>query len=215
MSKVIECACGRRYPIPEGSKHKEFRCPHCGALLAIPPGPAAAPEEAKRGSAAEVSAPDPSQSTSTAVPAPTASLPDESESGPPVAMPPGETGRYEVVREHARGGVGRVSIARDQYLEREVAYKDLLEDPALSPARRDRLIREARLTGQLEHPGVVPVYGIGLDAQGRPFYTMKFLRGKTLMEAIAAHRRSRPAATPPPSVLVPISTAWGPSCTRS
>ena len=50
-----------------------------------------------------------------------------------------------------------------------------------------RVLREAEITGRLEHPGIIPVYGLGTDAAGRPYYAMRFVRGQTLKEAIGGH----------------------------
>jgi eukaryotic-like serine/threonine-protein kinase len=91
-------------------------------------------------------------------------------------------------RELGRGGLGRVLIAVDRQLGREVAVKELLPELS-SGAHRDalaRFIREARITGQLEHPNIVPVYELGTDSQGRPYYTMRVVRGRTLDEALEA-----------------------------
>src|SRR5690606_19008972 len=82
----------------------------------------------------------------------------------------------------------------DTELNREVALKRLLDRHADDPISRARFLREAEVTGGLEHPGIVPVYGLGADSDGRPFYAMRFIRGETLGDAIAAfhsRRRSR------------------------
>jgi serine/threonine-protein kinase len=92
--------------------------------------------------------------------------------------------RYRILRPHARGGLGQVSIAEDMELSREVAFKELREQYADDPDRRARFAFEAEITGALEHPGVVPVYGMGQHADGRPFYSMRFIRGETLKHAI-------------------------------
>jgi serine/threonine-protein kinase len=92
--------------------------------------------------------------------------------------------RYEILRPHARGGLGAVFVARDLELNREVALKQILEAHADSPILRERFVLEAEVTGSLEHPGIVPIYGLGADEQGRPFYAMRFIRGDTLREAI-------------------------------
>jgi serine/threonine-protein kinase len=93
--------------------------------------------------------------------------------------------RFEILRPHARGGLGAVFVARDLELNREVALKQILEAHADSPIRRERFVLEAEVTGSLEHPGIVPIYGLGADDAGRPFYAMRFIRGDTLREAIA------------------------------
>jgi serine/threonine protein kinase/tetratricopeptide (TPR) repeat protein len=92
--------------------------------------------------------------------------------------------RFRVLRPHARGGLGKVSVALDQELGREVALKEIQDRYAKSETSRNRFVMEAEVTGGLEHPGIVPVYGMGQDEQGRPFYAMRFIRGNSLKEAI-------------------------------
>jgi tetratricopeptide (TPR) repeat protein/tRNA A-37 threonylcarbamoyl transferase component Bud32 len=81
---------------------------------------------------------------------------------------------------------------RDGSLGREVALKELRPDRA-DPGFWGRFVREAQVTGQLEHPGIVPVYEVGRRPEdNQPFYTMRFVRGRTLKDAIAAyHQRSK------------------------
>src|SRR5215813_10488876 len=69
-----------------------------------------------------------------------------------------EVTAYEIDREVARGGMGRVLAARDTLLCRRVAIKRLIDD---SPAARARFLRETQLTARLQHPGIVPVYQAG------------------------------------------------------
>ncbi len=92
--------------------------------------------------------------------------------------------RFRVLRPHARGGLGAVFVALDNELHREVALKQILDDHADDPVSRGRFLLEAEVTGGLEHPGIVPVYGLGAHADGRPFYAMRFIRGDSLKEAI-------------------------------
>ncbi len=92
--------------------------------------------------------------------------------------------RYQILHSHARGGIGVVSVAFDSELQREVALKQIKADSADDPDSRSRFLLEAEVTGRLEHPGIVPVYGLGYDDQGRPYYAMRFVRGITLEEAI-------------------------------
>ena len=99
---------------------------------------------------------------------------------------PGSVGsRFRILHAHARGGIGVVSVAFDAELQREVALKQIKTDSADDPDSRARFLLEAEVTGRLEHPGIVPVYGLGFDDQGRPYYAMRFVRGITLEEAIA------------------------------
>ena len=92
--------------------------------------------------------------------------------------------RFRVLRPHARGGLGAVFVALDSELDREVALKQILDDRADDPISRYRFLIEARITGGLEHPGIVPVYGLGTHSDGRPYYAMRFIRGESLKEAI-------------------------------
>jgi PAS domain S-box-containing protein len=99
---------------------------------------------------------------------------------------------------HSSGGIGEVWRAYDEVLGREVALKRLRRDKADSASSRARFFREARLTGQLDHPGVVPVYDFTSTEDGRScFYTMRFLRGRTLLEVIAEFHEQRHAQGQP------------------
>jgi serine/threonine-protein kinase len=94
--------------------------------------------------------------------------------------------RFRILRPHARGGLGAVFVALDSELHREVALKQILDRHADDPSSRARFVLEAEITGGLEHPGIVPVYGLGSHGDGRPYYAMRFIRGDSLKEAIAA-----------------------------
>src|SRR5262249_2271311 len=83
-----------------------------------------------------------------------------------------------------QGGLGEVFVARDEELKREVALKEIQGRHADQPESRARFLLEAEVTGGLEHPGIVPVYGLGTDGDGRPFYAMRFIQGDSLKEAI-------------------------------
>jgi serine/threonine protein kinase/tetratricopeptide (TPR) repeat protein len=91
--------------------------------------------------------------------------------------------RFRVLRPHARGGLGAVFVALDAELNREVALKQILDQHADDPTSRARFLLEAEITGGLEHPGIVPIYGLGSYADGRPFYAMRFIKGDSLKEA--------------------------------
>ena len=96
-----------------------------------------------------------------------------------------QPGRYVPGRELGRGGMGRVGLVFDTVLGREVALKELLGGErvaadGLSIGVVTRFLREARITGQLEHPGIVPVYELGQRDDGTLYYTMKAIRGRSL-----------------------------------
>lgn len=104
---------------------------------------------------------------------------------PPLAKPMAASGiRFRVLRPHSAGGLGTVSVACDEELGREVALKEIKESFADHAESRRRFLIEAEITGCLEHPGIVPVYGLGQYADGRPFYAMRFIRGESLQNAI-------------------------------
>ena len=98
--------------------------------------------------------------------------------------------RYRLLRLHARGGLGAVYVAHDQELNREVALKKMQDRAARDSGSRARFVIEAEVTGALEHPGIVPVYSLGTDADGHPFYAMRFIRGDTLRDAIDRHHKT-------------------------
>lgn len=92
--------------------------------------------------------------------------------------------RFTVLRLHQQGGLGRLMIAQDEELNREIALKEILPAYADSDDNRRRFIREAEITGALEHPGIVPVYSLGEFPDGRPYYAMRLIRGVDLRAAI-------------------------------
>ena len=98
-------------------------------------------------------------------------------------------GRYRLLEEHGRGGLGQVWRAADPPLGREVALKTLHPQHAAAPELRARLENEARITALLDHAGVAPVHELG-QAQDGPFYTMRLVGGETL-----AHRIERVFST--------------------
>jgi hypothetical protein len=101
--------------------------------------------------------------------------------------------RFRLLRPHARGGLGEVFVALDAELHREVALKQILERHADDPVSRQRFVAEAEITGGLEHPGVVPVCGLGTYGSGRPYYAMRFIKGDSLNEAIERFHASETA----------------------
>ena len=106
--------------------------------------------------------------------------------------------RYVVLKLHDQGGMGRIWVARDTNLDREVAVKELLPELTESPTALARFLREARVTGQLEHPGIVPVYELAQTSQQYPFYAMRFVRGRTFSQAsLEFHERLNAAKEAP------------------
>ena len=97
--------------------------------------------------------------------------------------PAGDTARFDLGPEVARGGLGRVHVAHDRALHREVAVKVLLHSSTSATAR---FRRETLLTARLQHPNIVPVYDGGDDDEGSPYLAMRLVHGESLQERIAA-----------------------------
>lgn len=97
---------------------------------------------------------------------------------------------FAIIRQHARGGLGVVNLARDEFIKREVALKQILPQHVDNAVLKRRFLYEAQITGQLEHPSIVPVYCLGSDDLGNPYYVMRFVKGRTLDEIIKEHHAS-------------------------
>src|SRR5262245_23018324 len=117
---------------------------------------------------------------------------------PPAAAPaplPADGSRYRPVRLHAQGGLGEVHLAEDTELGRSVALKRVRADHAGHADSLRRFLREAEITARLEHPGIVPVYGLVCDEHGQPAYAMRYVEGDTLKEAADRyHQAPQPLA---------------------
>ena len=114
--------------------------------------------------------------------------------------------RYTLTHLHAKGGMGRVWLARDGALGRQIALKELRPDQANNSIVCSRFLYEAKITAQLEHPGIVPVYELGEGDV--PYYTMRFVRGRTLSEAIRAYHKKRAAGEADSVGRVELLTAF-------
>jgi serine/threonine protein kinase/Flp pilus assembly protein TadD len=112
----------------------------------------------------------------------------------PVSHAP-DAERYDLQDNFAKGGLGKIWRAKDSRLQREVAFKELLPHALENRAYFERFLEEAQITGQLEHPGIVPIYDLGWQANGTPYYSMKLVRGTTFLKAIQDFHK-RPADDP-------------------
>ena len=101
----------------------------------------------------------------------------------------GDDSRYQILGEIARGGIGIVYKGRDRDLNREVALKVLRAEYTGRPDVVQRFIEEAQVGGQLQHPGIVPVYAMGMQPDGRPSFAMKLVKGRTLAELLESNPR--------------------------
>ena len=106
--------------------------------------------------------------------------------GPAVAAP---DNKYDLNKELARGGMGKIWLCKDVTLRREVAYKELLPRAMRRASVVERFIQEAQITGQLEHPGIVPIYDLGYQDNGTPFYSMKLVRGVEMKDRIVEYHK--------------------------
>jgi len=114
--------------------------------------------------------------------------------------------RYTLTHLHAKGGMGQVWLARDTSLGRQIALKELRPDQAGNSIVCSRFLYEAKITAQLEHPGIVPVYEVG---EGEvPYYTMRFVQGRTLSEAIRAYHKKQAARESNSVGMVELLTAF-------
>ncbi|HEY1377108.1 MAG TPA: serine/threonine-protein kinase, partial [Gemmataceae bacterium] len=139
--------------------------------------------------------------------------------GAPPTQPPDGDPRYVLRGLHAEGGIGRVWLAYDSDLGRDVALKVLRPDRVADPRLAARFVHEAQVTGRLQHPGIVPVYELapGAAAGGPadddpPFYTMRLVQGRTLTEAIAAYHARRAARRASPVERATLLNAFVSVC---
>ena len=100
----------------------------------------------------------------------------------------GESVRYQLLGEVARGGMGAILKGRDVDLGRDLAIKVLLEKHRDRPEMVRRFVEEAQIGGQLQHPGIVPVHELGQFPDGRLFIAMKLVKGRTLAALLEARK---------------------------
>ena len=116
--------------------------------------------------------------------------------------------RYQIIRKLGQGGLGRVWLARDLNLNRHVALKEISSPSEATDTIIERFRHEAEITGRLEHPGIVPVYHLGKDEQGRAFYAMRFLGKKTLQDSITEYHERIEEGDDDPMHLRHLLTAF-------
>ncbi len=102
--------------------------------------------------------------------------------GGAAAQPP--SARYHLYGEIARGGMGAILKGHDAELNRDLAFKVLLDRHRDNPELVRRFVEEAQIGGQLQHPGIVPIHELGVLADRRPFFAMKLVKGRTLAEIL-------------------------------
>lgn len=117
--------------------------------------------------------------------------------------------RFKLLNLHAQGGIGRVWRAYDRVVGREVAMKELNPSRADVPLLAARFVHEARITGQLEHPGIVPVYELMPGGPDQPpCYTMRLVKGQTLTQAVREYHKTVESGATDPLDLVRLLNAF-------
>jgi eukaryotic-like serine/threonine-protein kinase len=99
---------------------------------------------------------------------------------------------FEIIGEIGRGGMGVVYRARDIAIDREIALKFLQDKFAITSPAAGRFVEEARITGQLQHPGIPAVHQVGVLSDGRPYLAMKLIKGRTLDELLEDSAAGQP-----------------------
>ena len=124
-------------------------------------------------------------------------------------VPPGELAgpRYSAQEMLGWGGVGHVTAARDRVIRRTVALKSLKRAYAADPVVAARFVGEARITAQLEHPNIVPIYDLGATEDGQPYYTMRVVKRRSLRDVLSTPLRKAWPLVRMLGVLVQVSRA--------
>ncbi len=130
-------------------------------------------------------------------------------SGPSSLVPPGQLAgpRYTAMETLGWGGVGHVTAVLDRVIRRTVALKSLKRAYATDKAVAGRFVEEARITAQLEHPNIVPVYDLGADEAGEPYYTMRVVKRRSLRDVLSTPLRKAWPLVRMLGVLVQVSRA--------
>lgn len=110
---------------------------------------------------------------------------------PSEATTPSSANRFRILHAHRKGGLGEVLLAHDRQLDRDVAVKQIRSNYRNNTEAQQRFVQEAKVTGRLEHPGVVPVYAMGNWPDGSHYYAMRFIEGDTMKDVIDAYHQSK------------------------
>lgn len=178
----FECpACKQKMEVESLYAGQRVQCPACGDEIVVPEGLAEPADVTLPSEPVEAAAPA-SKIQFNSAPKPTPATDVQLDAAEILDRSDG--GKYELGQTIAKGGMGAIQAASDLNIRRSVAMKLLLDPKQASRQQMFRFIEEAQITGQLEHPGIVPVHDLGLDADGNVFYTMKLVRGKTLHDIL-------------------------------
>ncbi|MBI4613379.1 MAG: protein kinase [Planctomycetes bacterium] len=178
------CGCGKRLSARTERAGKKIACPRCGKRQVVP-------EPGGGGEATEVLGPEAPDDTTRLSRAPSAPA------GAGGKVPQGSAAlgeRYAVSGELSRGGMGIILDGTDRIIRRDLAIKVLASEGPVDPERVARFVEEAQVQGQLEHPNICPIHDLSTDGRGRPYFTMKKVRGRSLgeiLEELARHPRGK------------------------
>ncbi|MBI4616076.1 MAG: tetratricopeptide repeat protein [Planctomycetes bacterium] len=225
MAIRFSCSCGKRLSVPDERAGVRVRCPGCGKAIAVPApetesgldasrtavfGPGPAGGAAERTAALPAGAEPRAARQGGSFDAIWALLgkrpPGEEERGgreggqdergegePPCEGP--ALGRYPVAGSIGKGGMGEVLLVRDPEIGRELAAKVILGGAGANRRLVEKFLLEAQVTGQLEHPNIVPVHELALSPDGRVFFTMKRVKGRDLAALLADARAAAERAS--------------------
>ncbi len=178
---AFSCAkCGMKFNVPADFAGRKTSCPTCKAALIVPTLDQTA---ALVPTAGRIDGPS-SSLVQAQVDADVTLAGNAGTAGLPGLI--GDGARYIIDKELARGGMGAVLRAIDCDIRREVAVKYLLDQT--NAKNKIRFVEEAQITGQLEHPNIVPIHELGVDAQQRIFFTMKMVKGRSIAQIISMLR---------------------------
>ena len=187
----VNLSCGQKLRVSDDLAGTKVQCPKCEMTMTAPESEAGEPDEAPNSiEATEV------LGDETAL----GGLIAEQEAGVAIDKQPlaeldgllnrrtDSLGVFRWEREIAHGGMGSVLLCRDKTIGRPVAMKVIRPHIAESEKHRLRFLEEAQVTGQLEHPNIVPIHELGKDSQDNLYFTMKLVKGRSLGEILKAQR---------------------------
>ena len=187
--------CRQRLRVPEGLAGTKVQCPKCETAMTAPRSAAERPADER--DSIEATQVFEREDASADQPDGGSSAQDETRTA--LDTLDGLLGRrtdslgiFEWDKEIAHGGMGRILLCHDKTIGRPIAMKVMLPRIAESEKHRLRFLEEAQITGQLEHPNIVPIHEMGKDAEGNIYFTMKLVRGRSLGEILKEMRKGGP-----------------------
>ena len=223
MSEIaFTCQCGKTYRINSRFSGRTSRCVRCRCEYVVPsehserteadggselPPPVIAPPPLPQNNT--LTAPDESVLNEEAPISAERAADDEvpvnvllAPPGPEAPQPSKKIflGKYEIREKIGEGGMGNVFAAWDPELQREVTVKTLNKRGRKHDHSKERFLNEARITGKLEHSGIVPLYHLDYDSRGIPYYVMRLLEGRTLLQLIDQYHHSKITKSSPESL---------------